>query len=297
MLAGPDDLNVEVAEGGCIFEFDYSKVYWNSKLETEHRRLVNLFQPGEVVCDVMAGIGPFAVPAGKKRVFVWANDKNPESFQSLKAAIKNNKVSTHFLLDAVYRPTHLPACPAAHTLLLQVGSFVRPFCEDGRAFIHQAADSVLEASQKGEHAIVTRKAKPQPGKRKDIRSAVQHERIPLPPTISHFVMNLPATAIEFLGSYRGIYAGREALFAPHTAVQLPLVHVHCFSYKADDETPGRDICERIARELGVDAVRPGDDPDVEGQVVIHNVRDVAPAKSMYCASFRLPREVAFAARD
>jgi tRNA (guanine37-N1)-methyltransferase len=92
VLAGPDDLNVEIMEGGCVFKFDYAKVYWNSKLETEHRRLINLFQPGEVVCDVMAGIGPFAVPAGKKGVFVWANDMNPESYHYLNEAIRANKV-------------------------------------------------------------------------------------------------------------------------------------------------------------------------------------------------------------
>jgi tRNA G37 N-methylase Trm5 len=42
-----------------------SQVYWNSRLETEHKRLVSSFKPGEVVADIMAGIGPFAVPAGK----------------------------------------------------------------------------------------------------------------------------------------------------------------------------------------------------------------------------------------
>lgn len=96
VLGGPDDLNVEVNEAGCTFKFDYSKVYWNSKLDTEHKRLVSLFKPGEVVADVMAGIGPFAVPAGRNGVFVWANDKNPESFKYLEAAIKKNKVSGSF---------------------------------------------------------------------------------------------------------------------------------------------------------------------------------------------------------
>lgn len=94
VLGGPDDLQVEVSEAGCVFQFDYSKVYWNSKLDTEHKRLVSLFKPGEVVADVMAGIGPFAVPAGKKGVFVWANDKNPESFRYLESAIRKNKVRT-----------------------------------------------------------------------------------------------------------------------------------------------------------------------------------------------------------
>lgn len=93
VLAGEDDMLVEVSEAGCVFKFDYSKVYWNTKLGTEHQRVTALFQPGEVVADVMAGIGPFAVPAGKKGVFVWANDKNPESYKYLTEIIKRNHVS------------------------------------------------------------------------------------------------------------------------------------------------------------------------------------------------------------
>ncbi|KAL1842559.1 hypothetical protein VTJ49DRAFT_3347 [Mycothermus thermophilus] len=295
VLAGPDDMHVTVNEGDCTFEFDYSKVYWNSKLETEHRRLVTLFQPGEVVCDVMAGIGPFAVPAGKKRVFVWANDKNPESFKCLEAAIQKNKVAP----------------------------FVRPFCEDGRTFIRRAADEVLEASRRGDCAVIPPKVKPprrssnssgrQPSPR---RAAPKEERIPIPPTISHFVMNLPASAIEFLPGYRGLYAGHEDLFAPSPSAngrRLPMVHVHCFGPKADDDGPKLDVCERVSKALGVRVrlAREGEDPAAEGveeekvgedgvpEVVVgvHLVRAVAPAKSMYCASFRLPRAVAFAARD
>ncbi len=41
-------------------------VYWNSRLEQEHKRLVDTFRPGQVVVDMMAGIGPFAVPAAQK---------------------------------------------------------------------------------------------------------------------------------------------------------------------------------------------------------------------------------------
>ena len=92
LLAGDPNLNVEVREADCVFRFDYSKVYYNSKLNTEHQRLVDLFRLGEAVCDVMAGVGPFAVPAGKKNVFVWANDLNPECFRSLEDAITQNKV-------------------------------------------------------------------------------------------------------------------------------------------------------------------------------------------------------------
>lgn len=92
LLAGDPNMNVELKEGNCIFRFDYSKVYWNSRLETEHRRLIEMFKEGEAVCDVMAGVGPFAIPAGKKKVFVWANDLNPDSYASLKEGIQRNKV-------------------------------------------------------------------------------------------------------------------------------------------------------------------------------------------------------------
>jgi len=94
VLAGPDDLDVEIKEEECIFRFNYGKVYWNSRLNTEHRRLVDRFHAGDAVCDVMAGVGPFAVPAGKKGVFVWANDLNPDSHEALVDAVKRNKVCT-----------------------------------------------------------------------------------------------------------------------------------------------------------------------------------------------------------
>ena len=41
-------------------------MYWNSRLETEHKRLVDTFKAGQVVVDVMAGIGPFAIPAAQR---------------------------------------------------------------------------------------------------------------------------------------------------------------------------------------------------------------------------------------
>jgi tRNA (guanine37-N1)-methyltransferase len=167
-------------------------------------------------------------------------------------------------------------------------------------FIHEAADSVLAASRAGEVAVV-------PSKHKFSRSNPDAKRppptvVPIPPAISHFVMNLPASAIEFLPHYRGVYVGQEALFAPHTQRSLPMVHVHCFALKSDDDLPRIDVCKRVSKELGVtmrwDGQTGATASQVEdGQVAVHHVRDVAPAKSMYCASFRLPADVAFAPRQ
>lgn len=103
-------MNVEVREEECIFTFNYSKVYWNTRLSTEHKRLVDLFNPGQVVCDVMAGVGPFAIPAGKKGVFVWANDLNPDSYSSMNNAVARNKVSP--ILSLLY-PQEKFWCEAA----------------------------------------------------------------------------------------------------------------------------------------------------------------------------------------
>ena len=109
-------------------------------------------------------------------------------------------------------------------------------------------------------------------------------------------MNLPGSAITFVHHFRGLYAGAESLFAPHTDAQLPMIHVHCFSTKPDSGTAEDDIRQRLAEELGV-AFPPGGPEDGRDDFSIHWVRNVAPNKAMYCASFRLMPEVAFAARS
>lgn len=260
VLAGEDDLNVMISEEGCNFKFDYSKVYWNSRLNTEHRRLVATFKEEEAVCDVMAGIGPFAVPAGKKKIFVWANDLNPDSYESLQDAIKRNKVS----------------------------EFVRPFNEDGRTFIRTAVAELAKAESN--HTVsITKKT----SRRKDPAAAPIEPEIlqtlTQPRTFSHFVLNLPASAITFLPSFIGVFPETlQTLLGPE--IHMPLIHVYCFSTKSDDNVEeGIKICEEISRQLEYE-MKPG--KIEEGGVEIYDVRDVAPKKRMFCASFRLPVEVA-----
>lgn len=96
LLCGEPDFKVKVKENGTEFEFDFSTVYWNPRLCTEHERIVKLLCPGDILYDVFAGVGPFSVPAGKTKCTVLANDLNPESFKWLKANILRNKV-THWV--------------------------------------------------------------------------------------------------------------------------------------------------------------------------------------------------------
>ena len=121
LLAGDADYQVQLKENGVNFEFDFSTVYWNSRLSTEHERLVKLLNPNDVLYDVFAGVGPFAVPAGKKRCQVLANDLNPHSFKWLEHNVVKNKVS----------------------------NYVQTFNKDGREFIlENVRDNLLERIEK-----------------------------------------------------------------------------------------------------------------------------------------------------
>ena len=93
LLAGEDDMTATVKENGCQYTFDYSKVYWNSRLATEHRALIEVMDPGDIVVDVFAGVGPFSLPAAKKGCTVHANDLNPAAYHYLESNAKANKLS------------------------------------------------------------------------------------------------------------------------------------------------------------------------------------------------------------
>jgi tRNA (guanine37-N1)-methyltransferase len=257
VLTGADDLNVEVKEEDCIFRFDYAKVYWNTRLHAEHKRMVSLFTEGEAICDVMAGIGPFAVPAGRKRVFAWANDLNPDSYAALEDAIARNKVS----------------------------DYVKPSNTDGRRFIIDAARELYHAPEQLKVDIFSKSPRSSKEPKKLVKTLIA------PRFFSHYVMNLPASALSFLPSFVGLYT---AASVPQTAnTTLPQVHVYCFSTKsADNKDEGQKICAEITKLLGRE-MRPGNRAK-EGEVEITDVRDVAPNKRMFCASFTLPNDVAWA---
>lgn len=96
VLEGDDDMLTTVKENNCTFKFDFSTVYWNSRLCTEHERIVKKLKPNDVLFDVFAGVGPFAIPLAKKKCYVYANDLNPESFKWLERNAKANKIDEKY---------------------------------------------------------------------------------------------------------------------------------------------------------------------------------------------------------
>lgn len=49
VIAGDTDLMVTVFENNCTFSFDYENVYWNSRLSTEHGRVVDMMKQGQII--------------------------------------------------------------------------------------------------------------------------------------------------------------------------------------------------------------------------------------------------------
>lgn len=92
VIAGEDDMNVELHECKALFRFNYAEVYWNSRLQQEHLRMIRSFTSKDVICDMMCGIGPFVIPLALRGSKVLANDLNPRSFHYLSENIKLNKV-------------------------------------------------------------------------------------------------------------------------------------------------------------------------------------------------------------
>lgn len=99
VLAGKSNFITTVKENGCNFTMDFEKVYWNSRLETEHRRIVDSLEEGEVMADAFCGIGPFALPAAKLAVCakVYANDLNPSSVHYMRENAEKNGIPANML--------------------------------------------------------------------------------------------------------------------------------------------------------------------------------------------------------
>lgn len=91
-IAGEEDYNVKVKENNCIFEFDFSKVYWNPRLAMEHERVLKKLKHNDVLFDVFCGVGPFAIPAAKDKFRTYANDLNPDAYKWLNHNAKLNNV-------------------------------------------------------------------------------------------------------------------------------------------------------------------------------------------------------------
>lgn len=189
---------------------------------------------------------------------------------------------------------------------------MRVTCEDGRDFIQSVTTRCLVnpfPAYTGPKPSIKKQRKLQ-------KQQTSLESVPvdvtdspaIPPRrrISHFVMNLPDSAITFLNAFRGIFSASSLGGMNVDAVYdtMPMIHCHCFTREIESDKAEVDIrqvkspiplpsysaalippIQRVTEQLG---------HPLGDETTLHMVRSVAPNKDMYCISFRLPREVAFA---
>jgi len=340
VIAGVDSFDCEVRESGAKFKFNFRDVYWNSRLGTEHHRLIRSIcddaaasagsissESPLIVADLMAGVGPFAVPLAlsntctpakgsasqaRRKLSVHANDLNPASY----AALNTNRQVNNIGSSNGSLITH-NTCGR---------KFIRKLFEDlgtdtGKALARHTNPAATSATAQTANTVEG--------------TAFMWGQAP---TVAHCIMNLPQNATDFLDAFIGIGTlyteaaiaaaavgavdspsissqAQRLMHAARAALQLPRIHVYGFS--TDPLDPIADMARRAAATMGcpVEALygnttatgaHTSADASMQGSMANSYgksneycsgtiVRDVAPTKLMICLSFVLPRDVAFAA--
>ncbi|WP_231844879.1 class I SAM-dependent methyltransferase [Methanocella arvoryzae] len=108
VLSGEERTTTTYKEHGFIYEMDLAKVYFSPRLSTERKRIIDQISDLELVVDMFAGIGPFAIPAAKKAMYVVAVDKNPYAVEYMKRNIQINHVTNIEAVCADVREIKLP---------------------------------------------------------------------------------------------------------------------------------------------------------------------------------------------
>jgi len=93
VVLGEKRTDTTYIENGCKFRLDINKVYFSPRLGYERLRVIEQTKPNEVVYDLFAGIGPFAVPVSKRVKKVVAIDINKAACKFLEENARINRVS------------------------------------------------------------------------------------------------------------------------------------------------------------------------------------------------------------
>lgn len=143
-----------------------------------------------------------------------------------------------------------------------MSDFARSNCEDGRDFIRNAVVQVLEnpfPAYGGPRLsrMQERQQKRQRGKQCASNTEASDAPSPLLRNkIAHFVMNLPDSALEFLGAFRGILTPQCEAKGRLDGVYstMPMVHCYCFTRELDPlkaEADIRQVCGHAADSTNV----------------------------------------------
>lgn len=97
-LAGEDSSETVYKEFGSQIMLDVKKVYFSPRLATERKIITDQVKDRELILDMFAGVGPFAVNIARNhQVKIYAVDINPDAVRYLEKNRKLNKVSERII--------------------------------------------------------------------------------------------------------------------------------------------------------------------------------------------------------
>jgi tRNA (guanine37-N1)-methyltransferase len=107
VLAGIPTTRTDVIEYGHRFTVDLSTAYFSARLSSERQRILERMGDHEIVLDMFAGVGPFAITLAARAAFVVASDINPHAILLMLANLAQNR--TNNVLPVLADAHHLPA--------------------------------------------------------------------------------------------------------------------------------------------------------------------------------------------
>jgi tRNA (guanine37-N1)-methyltransferase len=93
VLAGTDTTRTEVIEHGHRFAVDPTGAYFSARLSTERQHIFLQMQEHELVLDMFAGVGPFAITLAPRAALVVAADLNPQAILLMIENIRKNRAA------------------------------------------------------------------------------------------------------------------------------------------------------------------------------------------------------------
>ena len=98
-VAGEEHTLTTHKEHGLRYRVDLQGAYFTPRLGTERLRIANQIRQGDVVLDMFAGVGPFALLMAKKGARVIAMDKNPVAVKYMRENARQNKIENIEILE------------------------------------------------------------------------------------------------------------------------------------------------------------------------------------------------------
>ena len=92
ILAGKTTTVTEVTEHGHRFTVDLAGAYFSARLSTERHRVLGQVREGEIILDMFAGVGSFAIALAEKASLVLAADLNPLAIELMLHNLTQNRV-------------------------------------------------------------------------------------------------------------------------------------------------------------------------------------------------------------